>query len=118
MLLVALEIILLFAALLAIFTFYSNSLGVIIVSGVLVLGIGWGLVSWQLNIKFLETECPEETAACVINLSAIYENPNENKELIRINKFTGINIKWGWLIWPVFLALSYGVAWVLRSNIR
>jgi hypothetical protein len=118
MVLVALEIIVLFAALLVVLTFYSNSIGMIIISGVLALVIGWGLISWQLNNKFMEVVCLERTTTCVVNLSALYENPSQNKELIRLNKITGLNIKWGWLIWSAFFTMSYGLAWVVRTNIR
>ena len=115
MVLVAFEIIALFVALLVVLTIYSHSLSAIILTGILALAIGWGLISWQLNNSFLNITCPERTTSCVINWSAIYENPTENRDLIRLNKFTGINVKWGWLIWSVFFALSYGIAWIIRA---
>jgi hypothetical protein len=117
MMLLAVEIIALFAALLVVFTIYSHSVSTIFLTDIVALGVGWGLISWQLNNRFIEIVCPERTTSCVINWSAIYENPTENEEVIRLNKLTGLNVKWGWLIWSVFFVLSYGLAWVLRTII-
>ena len=115
MIVVLVEVAVLFALLVASFTWVSNGWVAIVCGLLLSFVIGWGLVSAQLSSELRSLIRAPDARSSVVDITAVYENPSQNREFIRLNWLISNNIQWGWLVWSVFLALAYGAATILRK---
>jgi len=115
MILIIFEIAILFLLLVAFFVWVSYSWLAIVFGLLLSFAIGWGLVSAQLSNELRSLVRVPGTKSSVVNITAVYENPSEHREFIRLNWMISNNIRWGWLIWSTFLAFAYFAAYLVRG---
>ena len=116
MILLALEAVALFVGLTWFFAFRSRGLHAFGLAIIVVLVVGWGLLTFQMSRQWQGMMCADRAEPCVIDLGALAEDPDEHREAIRLNRLLSHNALWGWAIWPVFVGVAFGVSFVVRRR--